>query len=431
MPLEKQRIERIPLKRKYMNRVLYFPCEIGHREYPGRFLLASRMAAEKWTTVIGHKNSVDRLIPQLGPGIYITKDTCTPTSKRLENARQQGCIVGGIDEELLDVHSSFATNIDELTDGYHLTESYLEVADFYLASNRFSAIFAERKRAHGIHLLPSLRMVYAISMKPSAPLSDASPPRFLLPTHLGTINSLSIADLILISSRTRHVDIEALLNEQLCFLQIDKKNLITLVRILDACQQDGRQCSIRPHPAEHTGFYEIFSEKYSGIVEIDYGDLPLLNSTSKSMRIVSTSCSSLVEGALSGRKVVCLEADRECFLSSRTITQVGAEGFLADLNRESTVDIGELQRELFLENMDASAALDRWVYFLGSLSTGDKSPVISNVVFPRLSMDAYMRRRIGSFSSKLISSYFSPMFASGAAQLDIRGNEDVLIVSPK
>ncbi len=274
-------------------------------------------------------------------------------------------------------------------------------------------------------------MIYALSMRREKIDTDHLEERVLLPTHFGTINSLSIAELALISSRTRNVGIDELLEEQSFYFQQDKKNLLSLVRVVDACRAVGLRCLIRPHPSENTKFYEIFLEKYPGIVEIDMGEYPILNSISRSLTIVSSSCTSLIEGALSGGRIVCLGADREWYLSSAAISVVSEHEFVNNIRGESIVNFHELRRELFLEGRDASRGLDLWEAFFESFGINADKPKIASIAFPNLPLDPYMKRRIGAFSGSLISSYFNKDFGDSGGLLDVRGNEHVVVVSAK
>jgi surface carbohydrate biosynthesis protein len=414
-----------------MKKNIYFPCEIGHREFPGRFLLASQLAKNNWVVVIGHKNAVDKIVPQLGAGIYVMKDTAGPTAARLANALYHGCIVGAIDEELLDVHSICPPGADAATIDYHLTKGYLDIANFYIASNKFSVNFAEFKGFATTSQLPSLRPLYAMSHYRTPEELGRDTPEFLLPTHMGTINSVSIADLMLISSRSRDLGMLDLLDEQIKNIQIDKVNLSNLLEVLKIFEKQRYKCTVRPHPGEFVEIYKLLERHFAAPIKIDVGTYPVINRNAANVTVVSQSCSTLVEAALSGRGVVCLGADRELFLSSKAVTPVSIQEISGNTLARSPVDFAMLRSELLIDDLSVREGLQKWVDFFESISLPSKNHNISKVKVPILGLSPFMRRRIGALSRDLIASYFSDDFFYDSESMNVMGSEDVVLVSGK
>jgi hypothetical protein len=347
----------------------------------------------------------------------------------LENAIRCGCVVGGIDEELLDVCADWSP--DSVTIDFHLTKPYRELANFYVASNKFSVKFAEMKAVGATIQLPSLRLLYALShYAPPEQYADSAPD-FLVPTHLGTINSVSVAELMLISSRSRESKIIELLDEQINNIKIDKANLTELVKLLAVIGERGFNCVVRPHPAEFLEMYELLTRNSNAGISIDSAKFPIINRNTKKITVVSTSCTTLIEAVFAGRGAICVGADREAFLSSRAITPVSIEQLDVQGRLKSPVDVDFLRHELFLEGLSVRAGLDRWVNFLEALNAPLVNPDLAKIQFPNLSLTPYMRRRIGQLSGDLVTSYFSDEFIDDARNLNFLGNENVVVISSK
>lgn len=416
-------------------KIVYFPCEVGNREYPGRLLLGAYLALTGWTTVVGHKGVVDTLIPQLGPGVYITKDSCAPTSKRLAYARSLGCVVGAIDEELFDFAS---TKFGSLTDfeitqlEYFLTPSFSQAASFYIAGNRFSSMIAETRAFSNVVSLPSLRTVFArywgARVQEDASSGAAG---IVFPTHLGTINSLSLAELMCISARTRVTSVSDLITEQLDLLSLDVKHLRATEDFLGACDRSHQKVTLRPHPGEFKfGIYELLKEKYKCITSIDDGKLPIICNQVEALKLVTTSCSSLIEGALAGLPVVSIGRDRETLVSANAVSVIPADKFLSNLELRSEIDWPFVYSEFMIQGKSYLDMLTDWQEFLDSIAPVNTKTKESRFSPAPINLDGYMRRRIGALSAEYLGRLIAPFLSmNGSSQITVSGNEYVVVLS--
>lgn len=415
-------------------KLLYFSCEVGNREYPGRLLLGAYLAKLGWATVIGHKNAVDHILGQLGPGILITKDTATPTAGRLDKAKEQGCVVGGLDEELLDFHGSPSglPNEEQFVAEYCLAERYLNSADFYIACNRFSANLAKTKRPRRSFSLPSLRLLYSLAIREVGLANSIEEPSGLLfPTHLGTINSIPIGALAAISGRTRTVSAWELLQEQRQLFDLDLRHFKTVCDFLDATANSGMLVTLRPHPGENSfELHHLLKSRYEHISSIDLGGLPILNFLQSTSLLVSAGCSSLIEASVAGRAVVCLQKERDVLLSSQAISVIPIDDWKYSPSLRSTVDVGRLNDELFLGGVDLSSGLQNWSNMLSEISPVERDINLSSVRIPSLGFNEFMRRRIGVISKDYVEAVLGKLGNFFCPRgLRIAGTTDALIIS--
>ena len=280
-----------------MNKILCLPIELYKRELDTRLYLAVEAAKQGYEVLLG--NWYDPVFKKVRDSVFFLSPGAGDTAYDLvKTFKANGNTIVFHDEEGLIRQS------DELYLTKRIGRTAGELGDYHLAWNTDQAALLEKRGCRNVLVAGSTKFDL---MRHAANLPQPDANQININTRFGTVNPLggiSTEELFRQQKASGAFD-DDLMREQKAFVEKDRQTHAEFCKLIERLgAANHHQVTIRVHPSEDRGAYEVFADRFVNVTVEE--NLSLVESLARSKVMVHDGCTTALEAKCMGKRVVAL-----------------------------------------------------------------------------------------------------------------------------